>query len=624
MAAKCWPGAPDIVCEVAGATPLGQVVGGAGAVAEAGGAVADAAQTAYDFGSDPIGFISDALRGAAQSLAQDVLPTLVNAMEPDLTASWFREAYAITFAVAILAWVGQLIWAFVQQARRQISNSEMVDILIARSPMFLLGCAFGPAFGGLIVKLLGYLTNDVLKWAVGGTAADISDGIAGLLDDGSAAEVSGGVLVAAVIYLVMILGLLLCVLTLVVMLVTLYLSGVAFPLGWQYITSAKQKNLATKIPKIWIGILLSHPLMFFLLGLSLKMASGTLLQGELPGNESEAPTGVRLLVGLLVACVALWMTALSPLMLSKFAPIMPTGASAGDGVTAASIPRPSMGSKGGSGKSSGLARQSESDSGDLDAGSAGGPSGGGGDLVSASVGGGSGAGAQGGSGTASAASQGAESGAMKAGEAGAETGPGDVAIMAAGAAVGAAGGAMKDAMGEATDQAGEASGAATADAGSGGGADVSQSSSSDSATQDGSDVAEPASAAGTLAGSGAGTDTDSTESPSGSTDVPAGSSTEAGGTSGGTGGVTQISAASAGDASGAAGSGGSDAASTHAQSPDAGESAPAGNSSGDRGSTPKTKTGSSTAGLGAMMDGFVDVAVSQANEHTGDKQGGPR
>lgn len=418
-----------------------QVVGGVEAAA-------DGASGFADFASDPFGYMAEKAQAGAQSLAENVLPAMTHALEPNLAADWFLEAYRVTFALAIFVWVLQLVWMLVQHGRREISSSQAVDVMVRRSPLFFAGCMFGPAAGWVLVKFIGVLTDDVVKFAVGGTAVEITEGINDLVAQGNPATMVGGSIVALIVYLAMIVALLFLLLNLVVLLVTLYLSGVAFPLGWQWITSATHHDRAMRIVRVWVGVLLTPILMFLMLGVSLRMATGTVLQGQLPGNDGDSPESLRWLLGLLVTCVALWMTALSPVLLAKFAPVLPTDG--GGGLGRGDIPLSRSGSGGSGGQRSfgqqGLAQASQSGPSMLDAGGGGG---GGGDLITPDGPGGgpsTGAGTDSGgddahlSKTAGGGSDAVEAAATEdaavAAEAGAELGPADVGVAAAAAVAG--------------------------------------------------------------------------------------------------------------------------------------------------------------------------------------------
>ena len=72
-----------------------------------------------------------------------------------------------------------------------------------------------------------------------------------------------------------------------------------------------------KIVSVWIGILAAHPLLFFLLGFAFTIMANSVATF---GNNAS----LQSLVTLSVAVIALFIAALSPLLLLKFAPIIPT------------------------------------------------------------------------------------------------------------------------------------------------------------------------------------------------------------------------------------------------------------------------------------------------------------
>jgi type IV secretion system protein TrbL len=116
----------------------------------------------------------------------------------------------------------------------------------------------------------------------------------------------------------MLIGLLLVFLMLIVQLVTLYFTGVLLPLGLVWIIDPTKRSFGTKIVSVWIGILAAHPLLFFLLGFAFTIMANSVATF---GNNAS----LQSLVTLSVAIIALFVAALSPLLLLKFAPVIPSG-----------------------------------------------------------------------------------------------------------------------------------------------------------------------------------------------------------------------------------------------------------------------------------------------------------
>jgi len=243
----------------------------------------------------------------------------------------------------------------------------------------------------------------------------------------------------------MILALLLALLVLVVQLITLYFSGVLFPLGWVWIVDKKKRSFGSKIPMVWLGILAAHPLLFFLLGVTFSFVGANI-------DVFSGQADLQKTVSLVVSMLALFIAGLSPLLLFKFAPILPMGGAAAAGgpsiganspqeadqrysapqtdgggsgqgsgtpssTTATEEPASTGGGGGGAGKTAGGGADEAAGSSIKEAASAGG-------KASSGAGAGAGASGAGAGGAAASGAAGAEGGAMAAGAAESSTGVG--------------------------------------------------------------------------------------------------------------------------------------------------------------------------------------------------------
>lgn len=279
--------------------------------------ITDGVGGAISFAADPLGAVFKATRDGASGLAKDLLPALSHATEPDLSADWFIQAYAISFALAIVVWGFLLLFQFVSVARGSMAGQDFLEVVLARSAVFFGGALFGPLLGLMLVKTLGALTDSLITWGIVSSSDRMLASMNEMLAT-DAAAIPGGVIVGILLMICMILGLILVMVMLVVMLVTLYFSGVLLPLGIVWIASAKHGSTARKIPLLWFGILACHPLLFFLLGVSYNMIASS-------SNWMQWSEGLRTLMNLLSMFIAMVIAGLSPLLLMKFAPVLPSG-----------------------------------------------------------------------------------------------------------------------------------------------------------------------------------------------------------------------------------------------------------------------------------------------------------
>ncbi|TFD02724.1 hypothetical protein E3T28_04870 [Cryobacterium sinapicolor] len=295
--------------------------GATGGIKDAASGVNNAVNTAAgvaNFWSDPAGNSFKLLQAAAKGLSDTVLPALTHATLPDLTADWFIQAYQVSFALAIFVFVALLIPQIVRTARGHQSGRELGESLTLYGPAFILGAMFGPALGAFLVKFFGALSDSLIAWGVTSNSETIVAKFSTMLSEEDGAGLAGGAVLGVILMFFMILGLLVVLLMLIVQLITLYFSGVLFPLGFVWIVDPQKRKFGSKIAYLWFGVLASHPLLFFLLAIAYSMMSAQV------DAFSDTPSLAKT-VALVVSILALFMAGLAPVALTKFAPVIPTG-----------------------------------------------------------------------------------------------------------------------------------------------------------------------------------------------------------------------------------------------------------------------------------------------------------
>lgn len=294
-----------------------------GGVGDAVGGAVETANGFADFWSDPAGNSFQMLQDGAKGLADDVLPAITHATLPDLTADWFISSYRISFGLAVFVLAALLIPQFVRTARGQQSGRDLAESLGLYAPLFLVGAAFGPAVGAVLVKFFGALSDSLISWGINSSAQTIVDKFSEMLShDDNGAGLAGGAIIGIILMIFMIIGLLIVVLILIVQLITLYFSGVLFPLGFVWIVDPTKRAFGLKISYLWFGILASHPLLFFMLAIAYSMVSSTI-------NVFDGDANLERTITLVVSILSLLIAGLSPVLLTKFAPVLPMGGSGG-------------------------------------------------------------------------------------------------------------------------------------------------------------------------------------------------------------------------------------------------------------------------------------------------------
>jgi type IV secretion system protein TrbL len=305
---------------VKGGEAIGKTATG---VANGVGNAVNTAQGIADFWSDPAGNTFNMLQGAAKGLSDTLLPAITKATLPDLTATWFINAYKVSFALAIFVMVALIIPQVVRTARGQQSGRDLAESLGLYAPMFLIGAAFGPLLGSFLVKFFGALSDSLISWGINSSSQTIVDKFSTMLDaKDNGVGIAGGAVFGAALMFFMICGLAIVVLILIVQLITLYFSGILFPLGFVWIIDKSKRKFGSKIAYLWFGILASHPLLFFMLAISYSMVSSSV------DVFSKTPTLERT-VTLVVSILSLIIAGLSPVLLTRFAPVLPMGGGGG-------------------------------------------------------------------------------------------------------------------------------------------------------------------------------------------------------------------------------------------------------------------------------------------------------
>ncbi|MDJ0348931.1 hypothetical protein [Cryobacterium sp. PH29-G1] len=288
---------------------FGDLVGGIGnAINGAAGVVS--------YWSDPWGNSFKMLRDTATGMSRDIMPALTSATLPDLTTDWFINAYKISFATAIFVAVLLLIPQAVRTARGAQAGRDLVESVGLYFGTFLIGAMFGPMFGIMLINFFHSLTDVFVAAGLTGTATTVTGQFSSMIEQADPVGITGGIVMGVILMICMIFALFLVLLMLLVQLVTLYFTGVLLPLGLVWIIDKNKRSFGLKIAALWIGILAAHPLLFLLLGLAFSMTANQL---SAFGNNF----GLQSMVSLLVAIIGLLMAALSPLLLMKFAPIIP-------------------------------------------------------------------------------------------------------------------------------------------------------------------------------------------------------------------------------------------------------------------------------------------------------------
>ncbi|MDO5498632.1 MAG: hypothetical protein Q4F67_03010, partial [Propionibacteriaceae bacterium] len=287
------------------------------------GSLGDAVQgagTAVQVASDPAGYMAETVRGAAESLLSTVLGGLHEFTQPNLNVEWFRSLYALNFGIAIIIMGAIILTNASRAASGKMSGTALFESIVIDTPRFLVGSMFAPAIAGVLMQLANALANTFLQIGVGNAEVNIVEKVKSSF---AAASISGTVsnsVIATLMYTAVLLSLLLIAISLLASYLALNLSSVAFPLGYVWTLNPPTSKFGKRIIYIWIALLFTPGIVFLMLGAAMQWVT------NLPLDFSDS--ALQSIVSIMAVAVALFLVALSPWALQKFAPVLPTGSGA--------------------------------------------------------------------------------------------------------------------------------------------------------------------------------------------------------------------------------------------------------------------------------------------------------
>jgi len=298
--------------------------------------VAETTKNTINFATDPFGFISHEMSTLAQGLSRQVIPALLDILAPDYTADWFLRSYSMSLTLAVLVMAGLMLWTGLERRSKsgKVSTAALMDSWFKMVPVFLIGALSGPLIGSKISELLHGLTEALAQWGVESSTKEFYQGLADRFKTENLVNIIGGSLMALFILFMFSLCLMAVVFILMIQLATQYLIGALIPLGWVWIVNPRTRKFGWAGPLVWVAILVSHALLFLMLGIAYQAIAGLTLATPEGGSIEQ-------LTGLVVPTVLIAMTVFGPLSLVTMATRIasPTGGGGLSGNSGFSAPQ---------------------------------------------------------------------------------------------------------------------------------------------------------------------------------------------------------------------------------------------------------------------------------------------
>lgn len=308
---------------------VGQFLGAVGeAIWTAGRIIVEAFAVIVGFAVDVVKFVAspgDAIDDVANSLHQSavdfttkVLQGLAGIGNFDPSSPWFLSTYAASTGLGIVVMAFMAILMLVRTASGGGGRNDLQEALFKHLPLGMFLAVFAPAIGAVLGEAVNGLTNGIAAW----DARFLTDAIAklGLLGSVTAPLIPGGAFVGLLLFLFMIIGAFMVFVGLAMQSVALPMSAFAAGLAWGMWVHPKWRRKALKVPLTYLGVLLSKPLLFFMLGGIFALIDGNLTAPAMTTG------GVSLLAQIVLVVVALIVAGFAPFSLLRYAPLLPTAA----------------------------------------------------------------------------------------------------------------------------------------------------------------------------------------------------------------------------------------------------------------------------------------------------------
>lgn len=314
----------------------------------AGGQAITTVVKVVSFVDDPLAWLTDKMGQGASGIMSWIADTANNATSADLTNTWWIDAYRKAFGVAVILFGILTLWNMFELGRGKMGPADFAESLTIRSWGFFTGVIFGPPLARFLIEGAGLLSSAIIAAMPGFStgkldASNVNQSIQGA----SEGKIVGGAFMAFLLLLIVCIAAVMLFVSLAVQTFAVYASGAVFPLAFTWIINIRHRGGSMKIPFIILGAIFARPALFFLTGLVMGMARAAIVQDNDDASRNLA-TIIMVAVGLAIA-------ALSPLMLLKFAPVIPTGMSGSTG-HGASVSNPGVAQPGASSRLRSMAK----------------------------------------------------------------------------------------------------------------------------------------------------------------------------------------------------------------------------------------------------------------------------
>jgi type IV secretion system protein TrbL len=291
------------------------------------GPVAETAVAVAEFATDPLGWLAGKIADSATDLLGWVSKWAVTSTNPDLSVEWWTSAYAKGFAIGTVVFGFVLVVQLARSATGRIDGHEWLASMGWWVVGYFGGVFLGPLLGQMLINGFGYLSAGIIsRWSDTSTTQSF-DSVNEAVKAAAVGESSGKVIGALIVLIGVVISCFFLFISLSLQMVILYLSSALFAIAFVWVISAQHRKGAFKIPVLFIGLCASKPLLFLLLGVGMDIVKTSLF-----GDSGSSGQNLAVMV---MAISVFMLAAFAPMLLLKFASVLPHGTGAAAGTAAA-------------------------------------------------------------------------------------------------------------------------------------------------------------------------------------------------------------------------------------------------------------------------------------------------
>ncbi|RDI35419.1 hypothetical protein [Lentzea flaviverrucosa] len=234
----------------------------------------------------------------------------------DPSSPWFLATYGASTGLGLTVMALMSVLMISRAASGGGGREELQEALFKQLPLGLFLAVFAPAIATVLHTTVRKMTSGIAAWQSDYIGSAITKLAA--LSQVTAVMIPGGAGVGSIVFGLLIFGTGAVFVGFALQSVALPLSGLVAGIAWGMRVHPKWRPKAARPVYTYLGLLLSKPLLYFLLGAVFAIIDGNL---SIPAMKAG---GMPLLSQIVVVIVALIVVGFAPFALLKYAPLLPT------------------------------------------------------------------------------------------------------------------------------------------------------------------------------------------------------------------------------------------------------------------------------------------------------------